>query len=350
MIAEIRKVVEESTNKLFRVALPPVRYWLLLDVMGKSADEPVVQRALAESKTYPPRLRLLNSLRDDGTWPISRQKILSETDGPGQPVGWTYITILRNLYTLGDYCTKRNEGNVNAALEWILRWQTEDGYILGPMTKSYPTPHYNSFALRDLLQFEMRHDSRTEKLGRWLFSMQRPDGGWNMPYLQDVRYLPEYKNMRMSDFMNLIESDERPPYDPKEHEHIPSCIWSTMMVVRALTWNPEWIESKAAKAGADFFLDRFFRRNSHPSFLQSEKNWTTLKYPTFFGSGLLALDILTSMKYGPEDARMEKPIRWLLNTRSKDGLWYRSDRPEPEKNQWITEVALEILHRYASQH
>jgi len=55
--------------------------------------------------------------------------MLAEEMGPGQPVGWTYITILRNLYTLGDYCTTRKEGNVNAALEWILQWQTDEGYI-----------------------------------------------------------------------------------------------------------------------------------------------------------------------------------------------------------------------------
>ena len=119
------------------------------------------------------------------------------------------------------------------------------------------------------------------------------------------------------------------------------------MVVRAFTWDPKLLRSKEARQGADFFLDRFFKRNHHSSFLQSEKNWTTLKYPTSFGSGLLALDILTSMDYGPDDERMERPIRWLLNARSKDGFWYRSERPEPEKNQWITEVAITILDRYA---
>ena len=347
MRAEIEKVIKESSSKLLQTALPPVRYWLLVDVMRKSPKDAIVQKALSDSLTFPPRLRLLDSLRADGTWPITRQKMLAEEMGPGQPVGWTYITILRNLYTLGDYCTTKRDGSVNAALEWILQWQTEDGYIQGPISKAYPTPFYNGFALRDLLQFKMSEDPRVHKLARWLVSIQRPDGGWNIPYLQDVRYLPEYKQMKMHDFLKLVESDSRPSYDPKEYEQVPSCIWSTMMVVRAFTWHSKLLHSKEARRGADFFLDRFFKRNHHASFLQSEKNWTTLKYPTSFGSGLLALDILTSMDYGSDDERMERPIRWLLDARSKDGYWYRSNRPESEKSQWITEVAITILDRYA---
>ena len=350
MLAEIEKVVSESTAKLFQTALPPVRYWLLVDVMRRKPDDPLVQKALSECLTFPPRLRLLDSLRADGTWPVSRQKMLAEEAGPGQPVGWTYITILRNLYTLGDYCTKKTDGNVNAALEWILQWQTEEGYIRGPLSDAYQTPFYNGFALRDLLQFEMSDDPRVGELAGWLLRTQRHDGGWNTPYVQDVRYRPEYKQMKMHDFLRLLESDARPSYNPEEYEHIPSCIWSTMMVVRAFTWDPRLARSNEARRGADFFLDRFFKRNHHSSFLQSEKNWTTLKYPTSFGSGLLALDILTSMDYGPDDERMERPIRWLLDMRSKDGFWYRSDRPEPEKNQWITEIAITILDRYARLH
>ena len=44
---------------------------------------------------------------------------------------------------------------------------------------------------------------------------------------------------------------------------------------------------------------------------------------------------------------MDKPIRWLLGARSKDGFWSQSDRPHPEKDLWITEVALSVLARYS---
>ena len=104
---------------------------------------------------------------------------------------------------------------------------------------------------------------------------------------------------------------------------------------------------KATWKGAEFFLDRFFQRNYHSVFYKSEANWTMLKYPTYFGSGLCALDILTYMGFGPDDPRMDKPIRWLLGARSKDGFWHRFERPQPVTDQWITVIALSALSRYA---
>jgi hypothetical protein len=108
--------------------------------------------------------------------------------------------------------------------------------------------------------------------------------------------------------------------------------------------------SREMKRGADFVLDRIFKRNYHASFYLSEKNWTTLKYPLYFGSGLGAIEVLASMGYGSEDERMGEAVKWLLKVRSKDGFWYRSDRPSPDKDQWITLVALSILVRYAGRY
>ncbi|MGB2581345.1 MAG: prenyltransferase/squalene oxidase repeat-containing protein [Thermoplasmata archaeon] len=350
MKAEIGRVVEESSRKLLQISTPPVKYWLLSDVLRKSPDDRMLQQTIKECETYLPRLRLLRALREDGTWPIARQRELAEERGPGPPIGWTYTTMLRNLYALGDYVTSKEEGNVRAALERILSWQSEDGHIPGPTTTAFPEPHYNGFALRDLNQFRMDRDPRTYRLEQWLIRMQRPDGGWSIPYVQDVRYLPEYKHMRMKDFMALIQSDDRPSHDPKEHEHIPSCVWSTLAVLRGFCWSPSMRHQKEMKRGADFVLDRIFKRNYHASFYLSEKNWTTLKYPLYFGSGLSALEVLTMMGHGSEDERMEEGVRWLLKVRSKDGFWYRSDRPSPDQDQWITLVVLCTLVRYAGMY
>ncbi len=343
-------MVEESSRKLLQISIPPVKRWLLSDVLCKSHEDGALQRAMKECETYPPRLRLLRTLREDGTWPITRQRKLAEERGPGPPIGWTYTTMLRNLNLLGDYVTTKEEGNVGAALERIFSWQSEDGHIPGPTATAFPEPHYNGFALMNLNQFEVDRDPRTYKLEQWLIRKQRPDGGWSIPYVQDVRYLPEYKNMRMRDFMAFVLSDDRPSYNPKEYGHIPSCVWSTLAVLRGFYWSPSMRYRREAKRGADFILDRFFKRNHHASFYLSEKNWTTLKYPTYFGSGLSALEVLAAMGYGSEDERMEEAVRWLLKARSKDGFWYRSDRPSPEKDQWITEIALSILVRYAGMY
>ena len=347
MLDKIQFIVEDTGRKLFQTAMPPVKFWLLWDVMRKDADDPIVAKAMQECERYPPRMRMLDSLREDGTWPLPKQKLLEEARGPGPPIGWTYITILRNLYSLGDWNAQSTDGNIRAAIEKIFSWQHKDGYIRGPISESFPATHYNGFALRDLIQYRMAGDARTQRLINWLISMQRSDGGWNIPYIQDVRYQPKYRNMKMAKFVKAIEEGDVPPYDPDDYQDVPSCPWTTLMVVRGFCWDPIILQRKEIRRGADFILDRFFTRSPHPSYYQAADNWTKLKYPTYLGSGLNALEVLTTMGYGPEDERMDKPIKWLLSKRSKDGLWYRVDRPNPEKDQWITEIAVSTLARYA---
>jgi hypothetical protein len=345
--SEIRRAVDQSTAKLFQTSTPPIKLWLLKDVMKRDDSDPLVQRTVEECSSYPPKLRLLNSLGEDGTWPISKQRKMQEDRGPGPPIGWTYVTMLRNLHLLGDLHTKAGEGNIGIALTRLLSWQSEEGYIPGPWTEAYPMPNYNRYALRNLTQFGQEDNPGTKRLAKWLLSIQRHDGGWSIPYIQDVRYRPEYRHLRMNRFEELVEAGDVPAYNPDEYAHVPSCIWSTMMVIRGLVWSRTLRKAKETMAGADFVLDHFFKRNYHASMLQSEKNWTRLKDPTYRGSGLCALDILTAMGYGPDDERMEKPIDWLMRARSKDGFWYRSDRPHPDADLWITLTAVCILSRYA---
>jgi len=345
--SELEPIIEESTRRLLQISIPPVRYFVYWDVMAKSHEDSLVKKALKECETYPPRIKLLQALREDGTWPISRMRKLAEERGPGPPVGWTYVTMLRSLFTLSEYVVGKDEGKVQACVEKLLSRQTDEGFIPGPWTDAYPIPHYNGFALRALLHYGEESDARIKNLVRWLLRNQRKDGGWSIPFEQDVRYLPQYRQMRVADFQNLVRDREIPNYNPSDYYHIPSCIWSTMMVVRGLLQSEGLTRSKAARRGADFFLDRFFKKNYHYSFYHSETNWTKLRYPTYFGSGLCALDLLTFMGYGADDPRMEKPMRWILNCRRTDGFWSQSDRPHPDKDQWISLIALCILARYA---
>lgn len=343
---EIDKIIRESSKRLLEVAPAPVRYWLMWDVLRVDEDDPRLQTVIQECRTYPPRLRLLESLREDGTWPISRTRKMAEDSGPGPPYGWTYITILRNLDALGDYLTTMDEGRVGLSIERTLGWQTGDGYIPGPWG-TFPLPHYNGYALRNLVVLGAGDDARTRKLRAWLLKKQRKDGGWVIPYLQDVKYLPRYKHMKMKDFLNLVNKGKVPYESNVLLDDVPSCLWTTMMVVRGFVAGPRPIEDKRVFRAAEFFLERFFKCNYHATFFKDQGHWTRLKYPTYFGSGLCALDLLTFMGFGPDDERMEKPIQWLMEARSNDGFWSQSDRPHREKDLWITEVALSVLARYS---
>ncbi len=347
--SELEQIVEESSARLLRSAVPPVRYWLLSDVLKMDERDPVLERTIEECRHYPPTVRLLETLQEDGTWPIPRQRKIAEDAGPGPPVGWTYTTMLRNLYELGECCTTKDDDRVMTTVERILGWQSEEGYIPGPTYPTIPSPQHNGLALRCIMRLGVNDDPRVRRIFDWLAARQRPDGGWVIPYLEDVRYLPEYRGMKVDSFIALVESGRMPRYDPAAHHHVPSCIWTTMMVMRGMVQDVNFARSANGRRGLDFFLDRFFQRNYHSAYYRSETNWTRLKYPTYHGSGLLALDILTTHGYSADDPRMEKPVAWLVGCRSKDGYWHRSERPEPVTDQWVTEIALSIIEKYAAK-
>ena len=345
---EIVRATEESSRKLFQRASPPVKYWLLR-LMRRDREDFVLRSVEEECSTYPPRRRLLATLREDGTWPIPKDKKYAEDAGPGPPIGDTYRTMLFNLQTLRYYVTTIDEGNVSASLARILSWQTKEGYIPGPWTDAFPLPHFNGHAVHRLHSYGLGEDKRTRKLVEWLFKIQRHDGGWNIPYEMDVHYLPEFKGMKINDFREFIRTCDKSRFDLKSYTDIPSCIWSTMLVTWGLSENPKLRKSKEVRRGADFVLDRFFKRNPHPNFYLSESHWTSLKYPIRFGSGLMALNFLSRMGYGQDDPRMEKPIRWLLSMRSQDGFWTQTGRPNPEADQWITLIAISALTGYVER-
>jgi len=344
--AEIDLVIGNSSRKLLQTAVPPVRYWLLRQVLEKSERDPAVQNALRGCATYRPKTRLLSKLGPDGTWPISRNKKLAEEAGPGPPLGWTYRTMLWNLFALSEYRTSRQEGNLQASLDKFYEWQNDDGYIPGPWTDAFPLPYFNGYALYILTRFGLGKEKGTQRLARWLLSMQRADGGWNLPFVMDLHYLPEYRAMRMRDFTEFVRGKGWKSFDLKSMNQFPSCPYVTMMAVWGLMQQKDATRKRAAKKGADFFLDWFFKRTPHPSYYMSENHWTRLRYPYKFGSGLMGLDILTELGFGEEDKRMDRPIRWLLNARSSDGLWSQSDRPHAERDQWISLTALRTLKRY----
>ncbi|MDH3364474.1 MAG: hypothetical protein OEM29_00475 [Thermoplasmata archaeon] len=345
---DINRAVEQSTRRLFKVAVPPVKFWLLTYVMGKGIEDHEVQKALEETKKYGPRVKLLDKLREDGTWPISSQRKAEENAGPGPPYGWTYITMLRNLFWLIEYCADPDEGYIEESLDKILSWQDDEGFIKGPMDDMIPRPHYNGFALAVLRGFgRKRTEPGISRIADWLFRSQRADGGWNIPYLQDMRYLPEYKSMKLGKFKEMVSQGKTVEYAAEDYDHIPSCYWTTVGVLRGLGWIPSHERINDSRRGGSFVLNGFFKRNYHPGFYKSEINWRVLKFPTYYGSGLTALDSLVYLGFGPEEHRMEMPIRWLLSARAKDGFWYQTERPHALNDQWLTVVTLCVLSFYS---
>ncbi len=345
---EIRRIVGDSSRKLLDTSVPPVRYWLLSEVMAKGREDRVLQRTIDECERYPPRRKLLRDLRQDGTWRIPSGLKEREDRGPGPPVGGTYRIMLRNLYNLLQYRTDLDEGNVRTAVERILDWQTDDGNIPGSWWNHIPQPFEDGHALHVMLRFGLERDPRVRKLMSWLLSMQRPDGGWNIPYCQDVKHLPEFRKMGYREFVELMKDPNvRGRYDLDGLAHMPSCIWSTSKVLWGLTLSEGQGRSKAVRKGGLFLLGKAFRKNMHMDLLPEAENWTIYRYPLYFSGGFSVLEALTRTDLSREDKEYVKLIELLADARGSDGLWGKKDRPHLEREQWISLTALTILNRYA---
>jgi hypothetical protein len=345
---DINRMVDESANKLLQSSSPSVRYWTLKDIMGKDREDTSIQRALDECEKYPPRLDILRRMNPDGTWSVAgacENRPHSNVRGLQYAI---HTTMLKNLLKLLHFVTPPGNDQVDLTLNKLLSWQAADGHIRGPMTHGFPQPHYNGYALYLSVGF-MDEEPRLVRLAEWLMSCQRKDGGWNMPFVQDVRYLPEYRHLSMDEFIALMQKDGKDRHDPSKLQDVPSCHWTTMMVLWGLNEMVWTRKSKCVKRGTDFLLDRFFLRNPHSNFYESDRNWTAVKYPHNKCSGLAALDVLIKAGRGPDDPRMDRPIRWLMSSRYRDGFWTESDRPHTETGQWITLIALWILSQYAKK-
>jgi hypothetical protein len=344
--AYLRNFVDQSSRRLLQVSIPPVRYWLLRDVMGRDESDIILRRTVEECESFPARLRLLNAIREDGTWPILKHQREQEEREGGPPMGFTYSTMLINLYKLLQMRTEVSEGKVSKSLERILGWQTEEGYIPGTWTNLFPIPYWNAFAAHDLVRFGMGEDPRVKKLVSWLLSMQRADGGWNIPYYEDVKYLPRYRRIPPEEFVKVLKEEGVDKHDPKQLQRFPSCTWSTVQVLWGLVESDEVAGSRAARRAGQFVLDRFLQRNPHPSFYPTVDHWFVFRYPPNTGGGLPALQVLTRLGFGPDNPKMDVCVRWLVDQRGEDYFWHRTQGSHPTSDQWITLIALQVLSEY----
>jgi len=182
----------------------------------------------------------------------------------------------RNLNDLADFLSTREEGISRSP--WR-RSSVADGGGVHPWPLGVPfaLPQFNGYAPQNAHQVPGRR--RTARAGapmRWLFStrdLTEVEG----PYLEDVKVQPKYRMLPRL-FLDLVRDGKLPPYDPREYDHIPSCIWTTMMVVRGFQPECGHVEKGEVRRGRSFFLDRFFKRNYHS--MSSSRRATGPSYGT----------------------------------------------------------------------
>ncbi len=304
---------------------PSVRYFTLVDLLGKSENEPEVRRARSRIPRVGWAALLLEKQKPKGYWEAREPTNFrgyarflqfpqfGSTMWPAlvlSDLGWTSADprIRKTAELIFDYKLR---------LSSPFNFFTEEVCAVGNLA-------------RMLTRFGYGDDRRVQKLFAWMVEDQREDGGWNcapgQPGTLDC--------WEALDAFSAIPKAKRSPS-----------------------------VTTAIGRGAEFYLERNLFREG-----KRYDPWFRFHYPThYFYDVLIGLDVITRLGYGA-DRRLRPALKILADKRGPDGAW-RLDRVHPDvagqlkkdyeggnfrswsleepgqSSKWITLVALRILRR-----
>jgi hypothetical protein len=295
---------------------PAVRYWTLVDLLDRPADDPEVQAARAAIPAYAPIAGLLAAQKPDGYW-IKRDYYLPKHEG----TFWV-------LSMLADAGLTSEDEPIRRACEFMFTFQLDDGAFhrrsrmageglvwrdAGPCT--------HARIVRFLIQFGYGDDPRLRTAVDWLLMTQLDDGMWD--HTSSRRY---------------------------------GCLRATLDVLRVATLEPRAVAHPGIARGAKAVRDLLMEPRMHRYHVGIP--WTTLEYP-YCDYGLIpALDALLQLGYGEDDPKIAQGLEYLLSRQLPDGAWPLDLRPDRlpfdvgqpgAPNKWLTLDALRVVKTVASR-
>jgi hypothetical protein len=290
---------------------PSVRYWTLLDILDRSADDPEVQSARAAIPTFPPVAELLAAQKPDGYW-VKRDYYLPKHYG----TFWV-------LSTLADLGLTAEDEHIRPPCEFLFTFQRDHGRFCrrrrvagkGIVWDAQPGPCTHARIVRFLFQFGYGDDPRTRVAVDWLLANQREDVMWHC--------------------------------NPGGRH---GCLRATHDYLRAAVLDPEMAAHPATARAAAVVCDLLMKPRM--SRYHTKDLWTVLEYP-YFGYGVIsALDALARLGYTLEQPKIALAMEWLLSRQLPTGTWPLDQSPsrppfdvgQPgQPNKWLTLDALRVI-------
>ncbi len=300
---------------------PSVRYFTLVDVLGKPQDDLEVRytkKAISESATVQMILRKQNPL---GYW-----------ENPNRPYVPKYKSSYWTVMVLGNLGIDKTCDEVAKACEFIFQFQLEDG---GFPCENIGTGRESQLScltgnmVAALVRLGYENDSRVKRAVNWLVRIQNRDGGWLCPYWK------AHAKDRHGCFMGTI------------------CPLEAFSEIRSTDLKKELTAS--ISNGAEFLLMHRLFKADHHNYRIINQAWLELGFPWFFSYNILrGLDVLTKLGY-VNDPRLEDGVDMLLQKRQKNGSWVLENSPvgrmqvdietKGQPSKWITLIALRMLKR-----
>ena len=294
---------------------PSVRYRALVDLLGKSPDDPEVvetKNAIPSSESV---MNILTRMHTEGYW-LSKNPSTGVYVGDGVEYG-SFNTTHFCLAYLTELGLNKENPQLYKAADRYLNLQKVDGDFLRHFSCLY------AYNIRTFIRLGFRNDPRVQKTIDLMLTTDRPDGG----YLCDM-HEGKYKT-----------------------KAVKSCIRGSVKALLAFAELPEYWQHQRCKDLVDYFLRRdcLFRMDDPSKPINNEIISTI--FPITWRAGMLEIIYaLSTMGYGSNEQlskawaflerKRDSQERYILNwTPSQvQKLFKVGKRTEP--NKWITLYAL----------
>src|SRR5712692_7829939 len=279
---------------------PPIRFFALRDILGRSPNSREVLEAREEIRKYSLVRKVLRARTKEGYWPPKETCYAPK---------WTYT--VWPLMLLGEMEFTPDQGVKRACETFLDLHQLDNGAF------TCPSP-------LDVKRWVSRHPGKKGK--RW----EEPCLTGNMirtllvfGYGEDRRV----KKAKHSSFMSTIEP-----------------LWAYAEIPRT-KWTCK--KKRSAEKGAEFLLMHRVYKSDHHHWKHSLPFATTFHFPMYYYyDALHGLRVLAKLGYG-DDERVRDAVHLILSKRSPDGKWLLegdwSREPEARENKRKALVDVEEL-------
>ena len=311
---------------------PSVKYYTLIDLLGKPVNEKDVLTAKEQIMKTGVVPKILEKQESDGYWGIPEKFYRDKYKG----TVWT-LMVLAELFADG------NDKRIKNSCEFILNYSQDklSGGFSYDITKkggglpSGVIPCLTGNMVWSLIRLGHLDDPRIQKGIQWITKYQRFDDG-----IQDLPKNWLYKS-RKACF--------------SKH----SCHMGAVKTLKALAEIPTNKRSSDVKntinQAVKYFLIHHIYKKSHDLSKISKPGWLRLGFPLMYQTDILEiLDILTRL--GIKDERMQDAIDIIVTKQDEQGRWILENtfngrfitniETKGRSSKWVTLNALRVLKKY----
>ncbi len=314
---------------------PSVRYWTLVDLLGRPGDDSEVLAARRDVMTGAAVTRLLSRQTPGGWWGKAEDYYIHAK----------YKGTVWNLILLAELGADPADERIQQALRFILDASQDAGSggfsahakAEGGADPGLVVPCLTGNMLWCLVRLGWLEDPRVQQGLGWITTYQRFDDG-------------------------IKKAPQGWPYSVSEKcwgRH--TCHLGVIKALKALAEVPREHRTPAMQAaienGAEYLLKHHIYKKSHDLAQVAMPEWLSLGFPRFWDSDILEiLGILTRLGY--RDERMQEAMDIVRSKQDSEGRWRLESswngrmlvriENEGQASKWITLKTLCCLKSYAS--